>query len=83
MPILYSRLRNLTTRQIVRALLRDGFELRRGRGGHRQYAHVDGRRVTIPFHRPSDTFRLKTLSTIIERQAKWTEDDLRRLKLLK
>jgi len=29
------------------------------------------------------TFKLKTLKAMIELQAKWTEDDLRRLKLLK
>ena len=38
----FSRLRSLTARQIVRALRRDGFEMERQTGGHRQYYHRDG-----------------------------------------
>jgi hypothetical protein len=45
--------------------------------------HVsDGRRVTVSFHRPGDTFPPKTLRRMIEDQARWTADDLRRLDLL-
>jgi hypothetical protein len=39
--------------------------------------------VTVFFHRAGDTFRPKTLRSIVETQARWTEDDLRRLKLTK
>ena len=52
----FSRLRSLTARQIVEALRRDGFDLERQRGSHRQYRHRDGRRVTVSFHRPGATF---------------------------
>ena len=45
----FSRLRSLTARQIVRALRRDGFEMERQTGGHRQYYHRDGRRVLCLF----------------------------------
>lgn len=84
MPIDYSKLRSVTAREIVRALLLDGFELDRQRGSHQQYRHpADSRRATVSFHRPGDTFRLKTLKTIIELQARWEEDDLRRLGILK
>jgi len=82
MPIDYSRLRSLTAREIISALVRDGFSLRRQIGSHQRYYHPDGRRVTVSFHRPSDTFPPKTLKKIIEDQARWTEDDLKRLKLL-
>jgi hypothetical protein len=44
---------------------------------------MDGRRVTVTFHKPSDTFPIKTLKRILEEEAGWTEKDLRRLKLLK
>ena len=84
MPIDYSNLRSVTAREVVRALIQDGFELDRQRGTHQQYRHPDDRRrVTVSFHKSGDTFRVKTLKTIIEQQAKWTEDDLKRLKLLK
>jgi predicted RNA binding protein YcfA (HicA-like mRNA interferase family) len=82
MPIDCSQLRSLTTRQLISALIRDGFYLRNQRGSHQRYYHPDGRKVTVSFHRPSDTFRFKALKEIIEKQAKWTEEDLKRLKLL-
>ena len=78
----YSKVRSLTARQIVSALQADGFILRRQKGSHRHYRHPDGRGVTLSFHHSSDTFRLGTLKAIIETQANWTENDLRRLRLL-
>ncbi len=84
MAINYDQLRNnLTARELISALIRDDFYLRSQRGSHQRYCHPDGRRVTVSFHRPSDTFPPKTLKNIIEDQACWAEDDLRRLKLIK
>lgn len=77
----YSRLRSVTARQLTAALNADGFELKRQRGSHRHYCHWDGRRVTLSFHHSSDTFRIGTLRSIVEVQACWTEQDLRRLGL--
>jgi len=83
MGIDYGRLRSLTAREIIAALFRDGFFLRSSRkGSHQRFQHQDGRRVTVSFHKPSDTFAPKTLKTMLEGQARWTEDDLRRLKLM-
>ncbi len=83
MPINYANLRNLTARELISALLRDGFVLRRQRGSHQLYSDpATHRRVTVPFHRGSDTLRRQTLKTIIERQARWSEEDLTRLGLL-
>lgn len=79
----YRPLRNLTAREIISALIRDGFVFDRGAGSHQIYCHPDGRRVTIAFHVRSGTFPRKTLKSIIETQAKWTEDDLKRLKLVR
>jgi predicted RNA binding protein YcfA (HicA-like mRNA interferase family) len=67
----------------VRALQRDGFTLDRQSGAHRHYIHPDGRRVTVSFHHAGQTFALKTLRAMIELQARWNENDLRRLALLK
>jgi predicted RNA binding protein YcfA (HicA-like mRNA interferase family) len=79
----WSRLRSTTVREIISALSRDGFSLRNQSGSHQRYRHPDGRRVTVSFHRKADTFRPKTLRSIIEKQARWTESDLHRLKLVK
>jgi predicted RNA binding protein YcfA (HicA-like mRNA interferase family) len=83
MSIDYSRLRSLTARELNAALLAEGFLLVRQRGSHRRLAHSDGRRVTLTFHHSSDTFPPKTLRSMIEAQARWTEADLIRLRLLK
>jgi hypothetical protein len=43
----------------------------------------NGRRVIVTFHSPGDTFAPKTLKSMLEKEARWTEDDLRRLKLIR
>ena len=83
MGIHYEQLRNLTARELISALLRDGFGYDRGDGSHQIYYHPDGRRVTVVFHGGGSTFRRKTLKSIIEKEAQWTEGDLQRLKLIR
>ena len=78
-----SQLRSVTARQLTAALERDGFHCSRVVGSHHRYIHADGRAVTVTVHKPSDTFPTGTLSVMIKHQIKWTEDDLRRLKLIK
>jgi len=78
----YSKLRSLTARKIISALIKDGFHPERHSGSHQQYQHQDGRRVTVSFHHSNDTFSPKILKSMIERQAKWTSEDLKRLKLI-
>ena len=82
MGINYSHLRSLTARELISALARDGFVLDRQGGAHQLYLHPDRRRVTVSFHRPGETFEMKTLRTMIETQARWTDEDLRRLRLI-
>ena len=83
MPIDYSQLRSVTAREIISALIRDGFYLRSQKGSHQRYSHPDRRMVTVSFHHPSDTFPPKTLKKMIEDQARWNEQDLKRLKLIR
>ena len=63
------------------ALIADGFLVARQKGSHRRYRQADGRRVTVTFHHAFDTFPLKTLRSMIELQARWTDADLTRLGL--
>jgi predicted RNA binding protein YcfA (HicA-like mRNA interferase family) len=79
----YGQLRNLSARELVSALIHDGFSYDRGDGSHQIYYHPDGRRVTVIFHGGSSTFRRKTLKSMIEKEARWTEEDLKRLKLIR
>lgn len=75
-------LRNITTREMVNALKRDGFRQTQKKGGHLIFRHLDGRRVAVSYHRSGDTFAPKTLKNMLD-QARWTLDDLKRLKLIK
>jgi predicted RNA binding protein YcfA (HicA-like mRNA interferase family) len=77
----YGQLRNLTARELISALIRDGFSFDRGDGSHQIYYHPDHRRVTVSYHGGSSTFRRKTLKSMID-QAGWTEEDLKRVKLI-
>ena len=82
MSIDYRSLRSLTARELVAALTRDGFYFVRQKGSHQRYGHPDGRRVIVAPHGGGDTFTIKTLKSMIEMQARWTEEDLKRLRLL-
>jgi predicted RNA binding protein YcfA (HicA-like mRNA interferase family) len=64
------------------ALSRDGFSLARSKGATRFFKHEDGRRVTLHVHRPGQSLPIGTLREIIENEAQWDEDDLRRLRIL-
>jgi predicted RNA binding protein YcfA (HicA-like mRNA interferase family) len=79
----YSKLRSLTAREIISALIRDGFVLDRTSGSHYQFIHSDKRRVTVSYHSSGETFGPGMLKSMFQIQAKWTEEDLRRLKLIK
>jgi predicted RNA binding protein YcfA (HicA-like mRNA interferase family) len=83
MAIDYRGLRSLTARELIAALNRDGFYFVRQVGSHQRYAHPDGRRVTVAPHGSGDTFTIKTLKSMLEAQAKWTTEDLVRLRLLR
>jgi len=83
MNIDYSRLRTVPVRKLAAALLKDGFQQTRQKGSHRRYRHPDGRRVTLTIHHASDVLPLPTLQSLVEQQTRWTEDDLKRLGLLK
>ncbi len=83
MDVDYGRLRNITARELISALNRDGFTWDRGDGSHQVFCHPDGRRVTVTFHGSGSTFTRKTLKSMIVTQARWTESDLKRLKLIR
>jgi predicted RNA binding protein YcfA (HicA-like mRNA interferase family) len=77
----FSKLRSITAREIISALIRDDFYLDRSKESHQHFRHPDGRRVTVAFHHPGETFRPKTLRRMIE-DAGWNEEDLKRLRLM-
>jgi predicted RNA binding protein YcfA (HicA-like mRNA interferase family) len=81
-PALSHLLRNVSFRDLERALLRDDFVLRRQtRTGGRIYAHSNGRITIIHPHRGSKTPTRRTLASILD-AVRWTEEDARRFGLL-
>jgi predicted RNA binding protein YcfA (HicA-like mRNA interferase family) len=75
-------LRNVPTRRIAQALERDGFAFTERQGSQRIYRHQDGRRVVIHYHRATDTLPPYVIRNLLA-ATRWSEDDLRRLKLIR
>ena len=77
------QLRNVAVRDLIAALLADGFTMERStRTGGRVYRSERERRtVLVHYHHGGDTLPLGTLRSIIE-GARWTFDDARRLRLV-
>ncbi|MDO8614678.1 MAG: type II toxin-antitoxin system HicA family toxin [Dehalococcoidia bacterium] len=75
------QLRNVRARQIVTALERDGFQRTHQTGSHTTYRRGD-RKVMVPVHSPGATIPVGTIARIVA-DAGWTDDDLRRLRLVK
>jgi predicted RNA binding protein YcfA (HicA-like mRNA interferase family) len=71
-----SKLPSLKPRQVIRALERAGFTLRKSKGSHRTYAK-GSLRVTVPYH--STDIRLGTLRSIIEQAGMTIEEFLQHL----
>jgi len=74
--------RNVSPRRIVRALEREGFQFTERQGSQRIYRHPDSRRVVIHYHRANDTLPPYVIGNLLI-GTRWTEDDLRRLGLVK
>lgn len=75
----WDQIKNITADELIVALERDGWQLRRGKGSRRVFRkgpHV----VAIHYHRRK-TFSPKMLQTLL-RDIGWNEADLRRLGLL-
>ncbi len=77
-----SLLRNVPLRRIIRALERDGFQFTERQGSQRIYRHTDGRRVVIHYHRPKLTLPPYVIRNLLL-GTRWTEEDLKRLKIVK
>jgi predicted RNA binding protein YcfA (HicA-like mRNA interferase family) len=74
-------IKNITAGKLVRALRRDGFVIVRRSGPSFVFLHPDGRRVIVHYHHSGQTFPIGTLRGILQ-DARWTPEDLKRLKLI-
>ena len=72
------KLPRVTASQLLRALQREGWEVKRQEGSHMQLKHPHRKgRITVAYHAGA-TIKLKVLLSVLE-QAQLTVEDLRRL----
>jgi predicted RNA binding protein YcfA (HicA-like mRNA interferase family) len=75
-------LQDTPVRKLIKALEQEGFLLKRStHTGAHVYHHPDGRILVVHYHHGSDTLTRKTLKSYLEATG-WTEEDLKRLKLI-
>ena len=55
----------VTAAQIIAVLEKSGFVLTRQSGSHKIYKHINGKRVTVPFH-AGKTLHPKVLKSILK-----------------
>jgi len=79
---IWKQLRSLSCAEIVGALERDGWVADVKKGSERIYRHPSGRRVSMHYHAGSRTYGRKLLQGLLE-DIGWSEQDMRRLKLIK
>jgi predicted RNA binding protein YcfA (HicA-like mRNA interferase family) len=79
---IWKQLKNKTTDALIGALLKDGFKLADKVRTERIYRHPDGRKTSIHYHKSSETYGAKLLKALLE-DTEWSEEDMRRLKLIK
>lgn len=78
----WNQLKNKSADDLIRSLLKDGFKLADKIRTERIYRHPDGRKLTIHYHKGSDTYGANLLKALLK-DTGWTEADMRRLKLIK
>lgn len=78
----WRQLKNKTTDCLIAALLKSGFKLDDEIRTERIYRHSNGKKVSIHYHKGSETYGPKLLKALLE-DTGWTEEDMRRLKLIK
>lgn len=78
----WNQLKNKATNDLIRALLKDGFKLVDKIRTERIYRHPDGRKVTIHYHKGSETYGANLLKALLK-DTGWAEEDMKRLKLIR
>lgn len=78
----WKQLKNKTADDLISALLKDGFKLADTVRAERIYRHPDRRKVSIHYHKGSQTYGPSLLKALLE-DTQWSETDMRRLGLVK
>ena len=79
-PDAWDQLKNITADDLIRALENDGWKLRSGSGSRRIYLN-GSKLVSIHYH-PKKAYGRNLLRDLLK-DIGWSENDLKRLKLIK
>lgn len=79
-PEIWAQLKNITADEIISALEKDGWIYRGGSGARRIY--LKGCKLVSVHYHPRKTYGRDLLRDLLK-DIGWSEDDLRRLKLVK
>jgi len=78
----WDQLKNKTADDLISALSKDGFVLDVKLRTERIYRHNDGRKISIHYHKSSQCYGKGLMKGLLQ-DIGWSEDDMRRLKLIK
>ena len=78
----WDQLRNKTRDELISALPKDGLETDQKLKTERVYWHPDGRRIIIHYHSGGRDYGSNLLKALLNNIG-WSEDDMRRLRLIK
>ena len=78
----WGQLKATKSNELIKALLKDGFELDEEVRTERIYRHPDGRKVSIHYHSGSGCYGRNLLEGLLN-DSGWTEERMRELKLIK
>jgi len=78
----WAQLKNKTADELISALLKDDFVLDEKIRTERIYRNPDGRKISIHYHKGNQTYGASLLKALLE-DTGWSEEDMKRLKLIK
>lgn len=78
----WDQLKAITSGELIAALEKDRFVPDEQLRSERIYRHPDGRRVSVHYHTGSKCYGRGLLKSLFK-DTGWSEDDMRRLKLIK
>ena len=78
----WNQLKNKTAKQLIDALEKDGWERQIKSGAIQSYKNTNSNQIVTIHYHPNKTYGAKLLKKLIENTG-WSEEDLRRLKLIK
>ncbi len=79
---IWDQLKNVTAKELIQALKKDGWERQLSRGAVQSFLNLETNKILTIHYHPKKTYGQKLLKELISR-AGWTEEDLRRLKLIR